>query len=273
MSSNNQDAQANAAISSGGTTLSDDQITEFIKRTEYNVDKDLVQNMRNCMTMVKGFKQQIDAIVLASGYGGWTIIAEDVDPEDRIEGLMYIRVLNDDTYRDTNGKTLIKYNVRAETSTGTILSFFSDSAISTYDNSDSYYLTSNTVKDAIDELSNRSILLEVTVPADAFTATVANSTNSVFGDYMATIDVPEMLSTDYPIVTDITNHIDMSTIHKQASLISKITTGNGYITIYCNDAKPSLTMKLLFRILRGNGKPKTSNEFDLNDDSAIKSLF
>ena len=49
------------------------------QKSYYNKDLDLVQNMRNCFAVVSQFKEQVDSIVLASGYGGWTIITENVD--------------------------------------------------------------------------------------------------------------------------------------------------------------------------------------------------
>lgn len=223
------------------------------QRSHYNKDLDLVQNMRNCFAVVKGFKEQVDAIVLASGYGGWTIITESVAPEDRIEGLMYLRVTSVTTGKNADGQTVPKYKIQAETHDGTIISYFSDADTSNYDNEDSYYLTATTVKDALDELSHRSIILKATIPVDSWTLV---SSDTIVGEtyYYAEVDVPGMLSTDYPSVTlePASNATTAANQIANVGHISRIQTMNDKIKAYCYDGfRPSYSIPLIFRIQRG----------------------
>lgn len=224
------------------------------QKSYYNKDLDLVQNMRNCFSVVAGFKEQVDSIVLASGYGGWTIITEHVDPADRIEGLMYLRVMEVTTGTNADGDVVSRYKLQPEMHTGTILSFFSDAEITVYDNKDSYYMTSITVKDAIDELSHRSIIMMVTVQPDSFNSIEGGL---AFGNETYTcaeVTVPEILSTDYPMVTLKPSDVEATAAIQLADAghISRIETLNGSIKVYCYDGhKPTRELPLVFRILRG----------------------
>lgn len=224
------------------------------QKSFYNKDLDLVQNMRNCFSVVAGFKEQVDSIVLASGYGGWTIITEDVAPEDRIEGLMYLRVVDVRTGINAEGEEVPRYKLLPEMPNKVLLSYYSDADISVYDNSNSYYLSADTVREALDELSNRSKIIKVTVNPASFTH---DSSDQDFGPYyFAYVDVPGILATDYPIVTlgisdDTSSNVAAQQI-AAAGHISRIQTLNGQIVVYCyDDYKPECQLPLVLRILRG----------------------
>ena len=222
-------------------------------KSYYNKDLDLVQNMRNCFAVVKQFKDQVDAIVLASGFGGWTIITENVDPQDRIEGLMYLRVTTVTTGKNADGVVVPRYKIQSETHTGTIISYFSDADITYYDNSDSYYLTSDNVKEAIDELSHRSIIKKVIVPASAFVMVTEDQFIKETYSY-AEVAVSGILATDYPVVTldPSTSLADAAIQIAQAGHISRIQTFNDKIKLFCYDGfKPTIDLPLVLRILRG----------------------
>ena len=222
-------------------------------KSYYNKDLDLVQNMRNCFAVVKQFKEQVDAIVLASGFGGWTIITENVDPQDRIEGLMYLRVTDVTTGKNADGVVVPRYKIQSETHTGTIISYFSDADITYYDNSDSYYLTSDNVKEAIDELSHRSIIKKVIVPASSFVMVTEDQFIKETYSY-AEVAVSGILATDYPVVTldPATSLADAAIQIAQAGHISRIQTFNDKIKLFCYDGfKPTIDLPLVFRILRG----------------------
>ena len=235
-----------------GNPTSDTPSSE--QKSYYNKDLDLVQNMRNCFAVVAGFKEQIDSIVLASGYGGWTIISEHVDPEDRIKGLMYLRIVEVTTGENADGESVTRYKLHPESHTGTIMSFLSDAEISVYDNKDSYYIAATTVKDVIDELSHKSILIKVTVPVDAF-KTVSGGISFDNEEYTcAEVSVPEILVTDYPSVTLQPSDVDATAAIQiaDAGHISRIETLTGSIKVYCYDGhKPSRELPLVFRINRG----------------------
>lgn len=223
------------------------------QKSFYRKDLDLVQNMRNCFAVVKGFKEQIDSIVLASGYGGWTIITENVDPSDRIEGLLYFRVTEFTTGTNAEGQTVPKYKVQAETYDGTVIAFFSDADSSYYDNSNSYGLTASDVKSALDELSHRNIVKKATIPASAWVE-VSSDTNVGEVYTKAEVSVSGILSSDYPNITLIpaTNDSIAARQIAEAGHISRISTGNGKITAYCYDGyKPSYELTLALRVLRG----------------------
>lgn len=234
------------------------------QKSAYNKDLDLVQNMRNCFEVVKGFKEQVDALQLVSGYGGWTIITEDLAKEDRIEGLMYLRVSMVDTALNVDGVLRPRYKVQAEmtTKTGTspdapkditLLSFYSDGSISVYDNSKSYHLTATTVEGALDELSHRSIIIRVTVPVENWAMVTQDEFNNE-PYQVAYVVVPEMLGTDYPIVTLLpSTNLEIAAAQlAEASHISRIQTMNGRIAVYCYDGYlPKYELTFVFRILRG----------------------
>ena len=224
------------------------------QKSYYNKDLDLVQNMRNCFAVVAGFKEQVDSIVLAAGYGGWTIITEHVDPSDRIEGLMYLRVIDVTTGTNANGEAVSRYNLQPELHTGTVMSFFSDAEISVYDNNDSYYMTSVTVKDAIDELSRRSIIIMATVQPASFETVDGGLAFGNESYTCAEVPVPGILSTDYPMVTLKPSEVATTAAIQMADAghISRIETLNGSIKVYCYDGhKPTRELPLVFRILRG----------------------
>lgn len=240
-------------LSSDGSGNPTEGVTSSPK-SYYNKDLDLVQNMRNCFSVVAGFKEQVDSIVLASGYGGWTIISENVDPVDRIEGLMYLRIVDITTGTNAEGEVVTRYKLQPELHTGTVMSFFSDAEITVYDNKDSYYMTSVTVKDAIDELSHRSIIMLVTVQPEAF-ETIDGGLSFNNEQYTcAEISVPGILSTDYPMVTLKPSDVDATAATQMADAghISRIETLNGSIKVYCYDGHvPTRELPLVFRIIRG----------------------
>lgn len=243
-----------ALLSADGSGNPTDDTSSSNQKSYYNKDLDLVQNMRNCFAVVAGFKEQVDSIVLAAGYGGWTIITENVDPADRIEGLMYLRIIEVTTGTNADGDAVTRYKLQPELNTGTVLSFFSDAEITVYDNKDSYYMSATTVKDAIDELSHRSIIMKVTVPSSAFT-TVSGGTAFNNEEYTcAEVSAPGMLVTDYPSVTLQPSEVDATAAIQiaDAGHISRIETLTGAIKVYCYDGhKPSRDLPLVFRILRG----------------------
>lgn len=241
------------ATSDGSGNPPEDEEVSSNQKSFYNKDLDLVQNMRNCFAVVSGFKSQVDSIVLASGYGGWIIITESVDPEDRIEGLMYLRVVEVTDGTNADGQTVPRYKLYPELHTGVIMSFFSDAEISVYDNGDAYFMSSITVKDAIDELSRRSIITKVTVKPDDFKI-IAGSLGEDEEYTCAEVEAPEILATDYPSVTLQPSETDATAAIQiaDAGHISRIQTLNGKVKVYCYDGhKPTRELPLVFRIHRG----------------------
>ena len=242
---NTSTTNGNGTSSNSGTTST--TTTTSRSKSFYNKDLDLVQNMRNCFSVVSKFKEQVDAIVLASGYGGWTFITETVDPADRIEGLLYLRITYVGTGKNADGDVVNKYQVQAETYQGIVVAFYSDADVTYYDNSDSYFLVADNVKDALDELSHRSIVLYATIPAANFVYDAALDCS------VAEVGVQGMLSSDYPNVTLIPSTTEAIAMKElaEAGHISRIETFNDLIKVYCYDGfMPTYDLNIIFRVLR-----------------------
>lgn len=219
-------------------------------RLYYNKDLDNTQNIRNLFALVKGFKDALDQLNLASGYGGWTMITEDSDSSERVPGLLYLLAMNATEVINDPTNSLY-YHIEPQLSDRKKMKFKSDATIVSYDNRGSYNLESTDVKTAIDELSNRSIILKTTIPSGAWEYIVHSSHGNY---YKATINVPGMINTDFPIVT-----LDASSLSDdyceqcaQAGHISRVQTLNDQIIAYCYDGyRPSINLNLIFRVLRG----------------------
>jgi hypothetical protein len=225
----------------------------------YNKDKDLSQNMRDVWDKVNDFKRQVDAIVLASGYGGWTFATTYLPVASRIDGLLYLFITEVGTEVNDNGDTVPKYSCRAEDAAGTVVRMHSQADIVVYDNTGSNLLTATNVQDAIDELSHRSFFVHATVPASVWRiATVADGVTSVNGTdpiYIApNISAPGMLNTDYPAVTvdASTDPVIAAREFNAASHITRVTTQNNNVTCYSYDGiAPKQDLNLLFKVTRG----------------------
>lgn len=233
-------------------------------RMYYNKDLDLVQNMRNCFSVVGDFKDTLDSIVLASGYGGFAWMATPMDPEERIAGVLYLGV-HSATNTGTNicGNKVTKFRIQAEDHTGCVIAFFSDADIVYYDNSESYDLSSSDLESAINELSHRSIIKSVVIPKSEFNIHTFPSDPSQDPYSVAEVDFLEILSTDYPNVTLAPSNPSNETVTlgeiTDAGHISRIETLNQKIKVYCHDAYiPKNNLRLVFRILRGGDPFKKS---------------
>lgn len=242
------------------------------RMSHYNKDLDLVQNMRNLFYLVSSFKDAVDNILATSEYGGWTVMTSYIHPDDRIKGIMYLKVLvayndKEGNYRDPEGNLIPIWKIQVENYTGAILKFNSDADITYYENSTSYYLTSINVNDALDELSHRSIIKRATIPASGWTLVAANdTTKNGTGEeyYYNEVEVPGMLESDYPVATLQPSHTRGVTIQEAMAStidanqllavghIARIQTLNNKIRAYCYDGyRPTVDIPMIFRVLRG----------------------
>jgi type I restriction-modification system DNA methylase subunit len=142
------------------------------------------------------------------------------------------------------------YKVQDEDSDGNVYLYASDAKIVAFDSKNATNLTAGNAQDAIEAVNNKAEgkadmhTLSTTIYASAFDGATA--------PYKQTIKVSGILATDTPDIGVVLDDVVATALKQKDSFgsISRITTGNGSITVWCYEDKPSVDLPIQIRIIR-----------------------